>query len=199
MMREVAEQDLTGRARLRRVAMRLFAEQGFEATSVRVVAAEAGVSPALIAHHFGSKQQLRAAVDDEVLATVGDALTAVDIELPVPRLMAELGGATARLFGADEDVRRYVRRALLEDSETGRTLFTRLGDGAGRVLERLSAAGVVRADADPDWARFQLLLLVLGPLLLEPLLPADAFEPAVLARRSAANQRLLRHGLFHER
>jgi AcrR family transcriptional regulator len=36
----------------------LFAERGFDATSVRSIAAAAGVDPALVLHYFGSKQRL---------------------------------------------------------------------------------------------------------------------------------------------
>ena len=39
-------------------ARRQFAERGFDRTTVRSVAAEAGVDPALVIHHFGSKQRL---------------------------------------------------------------------------------------------------------------------------------------------
>ncbi|WP_039797437.1 TetR/AcrR family transcriptional regulator [Nocardia araoensis] len=39
-----------------------FAEVGFDKTSVRAVATEAGVDPALVHHYFGTKQQLFAAV-----------------------------------------------------------------------------------------------------------------------------------------
>ncbi|MDN3029014.1 helix-turn-helix domain containing protein [Streptomyces sp. S.PB5] len=63
----MAKSDLTGRARLRQAALELFAERGFEATSPRAVAAAAGLSPALVTRHFGSKQGLRAAVDEHVL------------------------------------------------------------------------------------------------------------------------------------
>ncbi|TDB76081.1 TetR family transcriptional regulator [Micromonospora sp. KC723] len=41
-----------------------FAERGFDAASIRVIAAAAGVDPALVHHYFGTKEQLfRATVD----------------------------------------------------------------------------------------------------------------------------------------
>lgn len=39
-------------------AATLFAEQGFDRTSVRAIAREAAVDPALVTHYFGSKQRL---------------------------------------------------------------------------------------------------------------------------------------------
>jgi AcrR family transcriptional regulator len=40
------------------VARRLFADKGFDATTVRGIAAEAGVDPAMIHHYFGTKEEL---------------------------------------------------------------------------------------------------------------------------------------------
>lgn len=45
-------------------ARRLFAEQGYRRTSLRGVAAEAGVDPRLVLHFFGSKQALFVSVVD---------------------------------------------------------------------------------------------------------------------------------------
>ncbi|MFJ3530032.1 TetR/AcrR family transcriptional regulator [Streptomyces sp. NPDC090132] len=198
-MENVAHEDLTGRARLRRCALELFAERGFEATSTRAVAAAAGLSPALVTRHFGSKVGLRAAVDEEVLGRIGEALAGAGAGSG--DLMASLGDVSAQLFGADPVLRGYLRQVLLEDSEASADLFARLLRGARGELERLAAAGGVRTDSEAQtWAPFQILCLVLGPLLLErvmqPGLDRPMFAPEVLDQRSAANQRLLLHGLF---
>ncbi|HEU4920789.1 MAG TPA: TetR family transcriptional regulator [Candidatus Limnocylindrales bacterium] len=50
------------RQRIEAAARELFAERGFEATSVRAVGAAAGVDPSLVHHYFGSKQALFGAV-----------------------------------------------------------------------------------------------------------------------------------------
>ncbi|MBP8534567.1 TetR/AcrR family transcriptional regulator [Streptomyces sp. MK37H] len=207
-MRAVARTDLTGRARLREAALELFAERGFEATSTRAVAAAAGLSPALVTRHFGSKQGLRAAVDEYVLDRIGEALGALDAEVVEgvdgDALMASLGEVSARLFGADPVLRGYLRQVLLEGGDASAALFGRLLSGARGELDRLRRASgratAPAAPADEEWAPFQLLCLILGPLLLErvmqPNIGVPMFDPEVLARRSAANQRLLLHGLF---
>ncbi|UUW87296.1 TetR family transcriptional regulator [Nocardioides sp. WV_118_6] len=46
------------RAAIEEAARTLFAERGFERASVRAIAAEAGVDPALVIRHFGSKEAL---------------------------------------------------------------------------------------------------------------------------------------------
>ena len=60
----------------------------------------------------------------------------------------------------------------------------------------------VTPGGDLQWAPFQMLCLILGPLLLKPLMQPNLdqpmFDPEVLARRSAANQQLLRRGQFGE-
>jgi AcrR family transcriptional regulator len=52
-----------GKERLIKVAMRLFAEKGYDGITVRDISAAADVSVGLINHHFGSKDGLREAVD----------------------------------------------------------------------------------------------------------------------------------------
>lgn len=197
--------DLTGRARLRQAALELFAERGFEATSTRAVAAAANLSPALVTRHFGSKQGLRAAVDDEVLRRIGAALGEIDAaSLDAAStsgsgrgaLLSSLGEVSARLFGADPVLRGYLRHALTEGGEAGSALFGRLLAGARTELGRLAdEAGGFCPGVDEEWAPFQMLCLILGPLLLEPVMQPNLerpmFAPEVLARRSAANQRML--------
>lgn len=55
---------LTARARIRDAALARFGTDGVAGTSVRAVAADAGVSAALVLHHFDSKEGLRQACDE---------------------------------------------------------------------------------------------------------------------------------------
>ncbi|HEX8936538.1 MAG TPA: helix-turn-helix domain-containing protein [Pseudonocardiaceae bacterium] len=48
--------DRTARARVRDETLRLFGERGPDAVTVRDIAAAAGVSPALVVRHYGSKE-----------------------------------------------------------------------------------------------------------------------------------------------
>ncbi|WP_152364632.1 TetR/AcrR family transcriptional regulator [Microlunatus speluncae] len=58
--------DLTARARIRDAAIAQFGELGFERATIRGIAAAAGVSSGLVRHHFGSKQALREACDEQL-------------------------------------------------------------------------------------------------------------------------------------
>jgi AcrR family transcriptional regulator len=68
------------REQLLDVGRRLFAERGFEATSIEEVAARAGVSKPVVYEHFGGKEGLYAVVVDRemqsLLDRVNSALTA---------------------------------------------------------------------------------------------------------------------------
>lgn len=61
-----------------------FAEAGFDKTSIRAVAADAGVDPALVHHYFGTKQELFGAVV-QLPVNPEHTLTAVDAA-PLDRL-----------------------------------------------------------------------------------------------------------------
>jgi TetR/AcrR family transcriptional regulator, regulator of cefoperazone and chloramphenicol sensitivity len=194
--------DLTAYARLRETAMRMFAEHGFEGVSLRAIARDAGVSAPLVTHHFGSKEGLREAVDEHLLQIIGRELDQrhFDPAVKPEDLVAELGRVTARLIGLDGATRGYLRRVLLDGGPAGEAMFRRLVEGTRRQLEKLSAAGRLGPEADPVWSSYQVLFLILGPLLLEPVMRRtfgrDVFEADLVAERSLANQRLLETGLF---
>ena len=62
--------DQTAAAAIRIAALELFAERGYSGVTVRQIAAAAGVSPALVIHHYGSKEKLRAVLEERVAAFV---------------------------------------------------------------------------------------------------------------------------------
>lgn len=158
-----ADEDRTARARIRDAALHLFGERGVKATTVRAIAEDAGVSPALVVHHFGSKQGLRDAVDDYVLA-----------EIRAGKYAAMTGGMAPS--GADyEELARdkasemaYLARALTDDSEVGRQLYQRLFEDAVGYLAAGVEAGVVQPSDDPDAHAAVLLNAGLAQMLLQP-------------------------------
>ena len=85
--------DLTAAAAIRIAAMELFAERGYADVTIRQIAAAAGVSPALVIHHYGSKDKLRAVLDERVAAF---------LESMLADLGQNLGGGR----------QRYSRRAV---------------------------------------------------------------------------------------
>jgi len=68
--RNVARGEAT-RGQLVTIATRMFAERGYEDTSIEAVLREAGVSRGSLYHHFASKEALFEAVAEEVETSVG--------------------------------------------------------------------------------------------------------------------------------
>jgi AcrR family transcriptional regulator len=199
----VQPDDLTARARIREAALELFAQDGVAGTSMRSVAAKAGVSPSLVVHHFRTKFGLREAVDEAVLSAFASAMVAVDMSGGAVDVSARLNDAVADVIGGDRAVRDYLGRSLFEATETSQRLFDALVDVVTLGLDSLESAGVVRRGTDPKWRAYTVLFIILGPVLLsrqlEARLDVDAFDPAIVSRRSACNIDLLQRGLFTTR
>lgn len=129
--REPAFDDLTARARIREAAMAQFSERGFEQTTIRGIAVAAGVSPGLLRHHFGSKAELRDAVDAHVLQEVRRVSDEVvgDVEQ----------GSLFRAAMSRESLRpyrTYLARALLDGSPLIGPLFDEMVEYSARTVEQ---------------------------------------------------------------
>jgi AcrR family transcriptional regulator len=154
------EDDLTARARIRDAAVRLFGREGF-AVPVRAVAAEAGVSPGLVIHHFGSKEALRAACDEHVLLEIRRAETGTVVR-PQP------GEFLAQLAAVEEyaPIAGYLVQALLAGGDLAAAFLDSLVRDAEAYLEEGVAAGSVRPSRDPAARARFLVQLGLGALLV---------------------------------
>lgn len=95
-------------------ARRTFAAAGFDRATIRSIAADAGVDPALVMHHFGSKRQLFVAAhelpDDPV------ELFARIAELPVPERGAAFARAYLGLFADESSAGLSLLRAAAIDA-----------------------------------------------------------------------------------
>lgn len=121
------------RQQLLDIGRRLFAERGFEGTSIEEVAAQAGVSKPVVYEHFGGKEGLYAVVvDREVERLLGMATTLL-LDGDNTREKYE-AAAVALLRYIDENADGF--RILVRDSNPGSgtgTYGTLLSDLAGQV------------------------------------------------------------------
>src|SRR3954452_23035292 len=169
-MSSVADEgDLTAKANIRNAALRLFAERGHDAVTVREIAVAAGVSPALVVHHFGSKDGLRAAVDGYA-AQAFDALFSMD-ERDLPEMLTGDSGTSiaemfARAFPHGSPLPAYLRRLLLVNDPAGAALFGRWYALTRRLLDSMTELGVAQPANDPAVRAAFLLVNDLSLVLL---------------------------------
>lgn len=94
-------------------ARRAFAEHGYDGASVRDIAQVAGQNPALIRYHYGGKDELYAAVVDESLNALGEAMQG-ELNTPGPDLARRLGERLHTFMAEHDDDLRIVTRALVQ-------------------------------------------------------------------------------------
>lgn len=121
------------------VARSVFAERGFEATSIEEIAERAGVSKPVVYQHFGGKQGVYAVVVDRevrhLTASIGAAFDSRD-----PRAVAE-GAADAFLQYIEEHEDGF--RVLIRDAPigmTGGSFASVMSDVAARAETQLVEA-----------------------------------------------------------
>jgi AcrR family transcriptional regulator len=182
-----------------KMAFRSFGRSGIESTSLREVAREAGVSPALVVHHFGSKEGLVAALDDAVVQEFAAAYAADPVESDSD-LLRRRGEQTVRVMGERPDVCAYLGRALVEGTAGSQRLFRNMINGGRAEIDSLAESRVVRSDVDRLWATLQHFFLIWAPLSFMPVLKdalgGDLLDSSQLDRWVDANVQLLEGGLY---
>ncbi|MFI0898360.1 TetR family transcriptional regulator [Streptomyces sp. NPDC020983] len=162
-----AERRRASEARILDGARELFAEKGFDRTTIRAVAAAAGVDPALVMQYFGSKRelftravQLRPAAPaatgpeglaDQLLATLGPKLGALpEGALAMMRSMLTDPGAADQVRARLNEQAEAVVAAMppVQDAELRAmlALTTLLGVTIGHQLLGLPALRDASAD-----------------------------------------------------
>lgn len=186
------------RAAIRDAAIARFAVGGFD-VGLRAIADDAGVSPALILHHFGSKDGLRAVCDSHVLAVTHEHKQAA--------VQAETGpgSAFASMAMLDElaPIVGYALQSIQAGGETARTFFDSFVEDAESWVTEGVASGVIKPSRD-EGARIRYLTLSgFAALLLDMRLnpPADPTDlpgaiRGYLGRYGLASIELFCQGLY---
>ncbi|MGE2717691.1 TetR family transcriptional regulator [Mycolicibacterium litorale] len=150
-----ADDDRTTVARIRDAAIEQFGQHGFR-VGVRTIAEAAGVSPALVIHHFGSKDGLRKACDDhitdQVLASKSESITSNDPATWFAQ-MAEIESYAPMMA--------YLVRSLQAGGDLAKTLWRQMIDNVEQYLDEGVRAGTVKPSHDPK-ARARFLGMIGG-------------------------------------
>lgn len=197
--------DRTARARIRDEALRLFAERGPDSVTLRDIATAAGVSPALLIRHYGSKDGLVDAVDDHVVATFEVLLSTMTEQTAVaglePTAVPSLLDGLATHLPPDSPIPAYLSRLLITGGRAGSALFDRLFRLSRTTLDAMVAAGTASPGADPAVRAAFLLVNDLAVLTLRPrlteVLGVDPLSDAGMRRWAGEVFAIYREGLVN--
>lgn len=182
---------------IRDAALSKFAAQGTASTSLRAVAAAAGVSLGRVQHHFGTKARLIQAVDEYVLAVLREQLPR-SIPPPSADPIGDFGNHVLGLIADYPDVLDYFARALVEGSEFGSVVFDDLVSRGEARWVKLKQEQIARPDIDVTWAAINPIILTMGVILMrtqiERQLPESLTSPTQLQRWGRAVGILMRYG-----
>ncbi|WP_082959914.1 TetR/AcrR family transcriptional regulator [Mycobacterium sp. E2462] len=135
--------DLTAAARIRDAAIEQFGRHGF-GVGLRTIAEAAGVSAALVIHHFGSKEGLRKACDDYIAEDIRDSKTeAVQSRDPATWFaqLAEIESYAPMMA--------YLVRSLQSGGELAKMLWRGMIDNTEAYLAEGVRAGTIKPSRDP--------------------------------------------------
>lgn len=190
------------RSQLLEEATRLFAARGFEGTSLQAIAEAVGIRKPSLLYHFGSKEDLRQAVLDELLARWNEVLPELLMAAAEADRFDGVLDAMTDFFLEDPDRARLLVRETLDRPEDVRARLERYVRPWVRVaLTQLRSAqtqGQVHPQVDLPAYVVHLVQLVVGSIAvmdtLVALLPEDAGDRE--ERLRAELRRMARAGLF---
>lgn len=163
------------RQRLVDSARSLFTLRGFGEVSVREIAREAGVTPAMIAYYFGDKQGLYEAMLTSVFDTLLARVRELAAQSPTSTAPVE---AFVRLYVGTIASQPWLPALLLRevvagDSAVRARFVERFASRAAALLPGLLSAeiasGALRADLDPKLAVLSLVAMCVFPFLAYPI------------------------------
>ncbi|MDX1892636.1 TetR/AcrR family transcriptional regulator [Mycolicibacterium sp. 050158] len=147
--------DLTAVARIRDAAIEQFGAHGFD-VGLRVIAKAAGVSAALVIHHFGSKDGLRQACDqfvaESVRAAKSDSLQSSDPASWFAQL-AEIESFAPSMA--------YLVRSMQTGGDLAKSLWRTMIGNAEQYIEDGVRAGTIKPSPNPE-ARARFLAITGG-------------------------------------
>ena len=157
-----ARARMTGKQRreqLIEVGRKLFADKGFEATTVEEIAAKAGVSKPVVYEHFGGKEGLYAVVvDREIAALLGAITGALEADAGSRKTLERTALALLDYIEGSTDGFRILVRDSPPGQNTGS--FASLMSDVASQVEHILAAEFKRRKLDPKAAPLYAQMLV---------------------------------------
>ncbi|MEY4990089.1 MAG: hypothetical protein RIS08_315 [Actinomycetota bacterium] len=181
--------------RLIDIATKAFSESGFAATSLRSIAKLAGVSPALLVHHFGSRDGL---IEQCIMRGLGlwvaEKQGFVDVSLSTA--LAQWQGAIDK----HGPKLQFFRQVLLSGGPAADMLFRRMVQEAEIMIRTEQSKGKMRKTENVADLALIMTLHGLAPLVLQEqvnsYLGGSFQDPVLGGRLAAANLEIYRKGIY---
>lgn len=167
------------RERILLEATRLFAARGFDATPLQAISDAVGIRKQSVLYYFPTKEDLRQAVLQQVLAHWNDVLP--QLLLAASSSHGQFDGVLGEMvefFSADPDRARLLLREILDRPRETRELMERLVQPWARVacdyIRKGQQSGRLWGDVDPEAYVNQVInLLIAGIATFEALGATD--------------------------
>jgi TetR/AcrR family transcriptional regulator len=162
------------REALLQAAGRLFAAHGYRAVSLREIAQDAGVTPAMIHYYFGDKQGLYDAMLEEVFARVLQRVRgALSGKTGLGDGLPDLLEVLTSTFAAEPWLPGLMIREVFSEEGRFRERFidayaSQMAALLPALVQREIAAGRFRDDLDPRLAFVSLLGMTVFPFVARP-------------------------------
>jgi TetR/AcrR family transcriptional regulator, regulator of cefoperazone and chloramphenicol sensitivity len=197
---ERAPDDTTARTRIRDAALDLFGRDGINRVTVRAIAAEVGVSPALVVHHFGSMAALRRECDAYVMSMVRGTEDPDRDDAAAGVMAGDATGLSAVLETATP-VRRYLARAFLDGTPEAANLFDEIAEVTTAWLDEGVREGWARPTSNSRARGAIYVSWLLAPLAfsdhLERVLGVDdLYETDATIEHAKVAVEMFTHGVF---
>jgi AcrR family transcriptional regulator len=124
---------------MQKVALELFAEQGYEKTSLREIAERLGVTKAALYYHFKSKEDIVHSLTDDYFAELDALLDWAKGQPCSDEARAATLGRYVGIVMAGSEVFRFMEqnRASMQAMETGKDRFARFRDRLDTLVDLL--------------------------------------------------------------
>ena len=192
------------RAQILTQATRLFAEQGYDGTSVQQIADAVGIRKPSLLYHFRSKDELREEVLSEMLAHWNAVLPGLLLKASTEERFDATMEALTEFFIVDPERARLFLRETLDRPEQMQAMLGAFVQPwvelLGDQLERAKAQRLVRADVDPQaYAVEVITMAVAGTAVIDTLqviLPDDPVRGGTRIRHARELIRIARLSLY---
>jgi AcrR family transcriptional regulator len=138
-----ASDDRTAIARIRDAAIDQWGQHGFN-VGLRSIAEAAGVSAALVIHHFGSKDGLRKACDDYIAEEIRTGKSASMQSNDPATWFAQMSEIESYA-----PMMAYLVRSMQSGSELAKMLWRKMIENAEQYLDEGVRNGVLKPSRDP--------------------------------------------------